>query len=177
MSRKNLSGDVRLNLISGKQIQIDKLKKETGVLSGALPTEAAPAPKPPTLAVLHKVLAEKSIGSDIASEDEDENVEEEKFETEPGPGSGLSPHLKTLIRWNIDDRYQAKARRPQKRITENKGILDQNKAGEAVVYGEAIPRSNFKSLFTLMVSRRQDLRQVGVDKFLRALRSFGIKKK
>ena len=40
----------------------------------------------------------------------------------------------------------------------------------------AIPGSNFKSLFTSMVSRRQDLRQVGIDEFLRALRSLGIKK-
>ena len=49
-----------------------------------------------------------------------------------------------------------------------KGILDRNEAGEAVVYGEAITGSNFKSLFTSMVSRRQDLRQVGIDEFLRA---------
>ena len=37
MSRKNLSAEERLNLISGEQIQFDKLKKETGVLSGTLP--------------------------------------------------------------------------------------------------------------------------------------------
>ena len=122
-----------------------------------------------------KVLAEQGIGSDIASEDEEENLEEE-FEEEPAPGSGLFPNLKTVIRWNIDGLYQAKARKLLKRITENKGILDQNEAGEAVVYGEAIPGSNFKSLFTSMVSRRQDLRQVSIEEFLRALRSLGIKK-
>ena len=67
MSRKNLSAEERLNLISGKQIQFDKLKKETGVLSGALPAQATPAPQPPTPAVLPKVLAEQGIRSNIAS--------------------------------------------------------------------------------------------------------------
>ena len=70
MSRKNLFAEERLNLISGEQIQFDKLKKETGVLSGTLPAQAAPAPPQPTQSVLPKVQAEKGIGSDIASEDE-----------------------------------------------------------------------------------------------------------
>ena len=124
MSRRNLFAKEQLNLISGDQIQFYKLKKETGVLSGAQPAQAAPPPPPPAPPVFHKILAEKGIGSDIASEDEDENLEEEKFDKEPAPGSGLSPHLKTVIRWNIDGLYQAKALRLLKRITENKGILD-----------------------------------------------------
>ena len=177
MSRKNLSAEELLTLISGEHIYFDKLTKETGVLSGTLPAQAASAPPLQTPAVLHKVQIEKGIGSDIASENEEENLEEEEeFEEEPAPGSGFSPHLKTLIRWNIDGLYQAKALKLIKRITENKGILDRNESGEAVVYREAIPESNFKSLFTSMVSRRQDLRQVGIEKFLRALRSLGIKK-
>ena len=131
MSRKNLSADERLNLISGEQIQFDKLKKETGVLSGTLPAQAATAPPPLSPSVLPKVQDEKGIGSNIASEDEEENLEEEEhFEEEPAPWSGLSPHLKTVIRWNIDGLYQAKARRLLKRITENKGILDQMKLGK-----------------------------------------------
>ena len=55
-------------------------------------------------------------------------------------------------------------------------ILDRNEAGKAVVYGEEILGSNFKSLFTSMVSRRQNLRHVGIDELLCGLRSFGIKK-
>ena len=176
MSRKNLFAEERLNLISGKQIQFDKLKKETGVLIGTLPAPSVPAQPSPTPSVLPKVQAEKGIGLDIASENEEENLEEENFEEEPAPGSNLSPNLKTVIKWNIDGLYKAKARKLLKRITENKGILDRNEAVEAVVYREAIPGSNFKSLFTSMVSRRQDLRQVGIDEFLRALRSLGIKK-
>ena len=61
-------------------------------------------------------------------------------------------------------------------LQNNKGILEQNEGEKAVVYGKEIPGRNFKSQLTLMVSRRQDLRQVGIDEFLCALRSFGIKK-
>ena len=45
-----------------------------------------------------------------------------------------------------------------------------------MLYGEPIPGSNFKSLFTLMDSRRQDLRQMGIDEFFRAIRSLGTTK-
>lgn len=70
-----------------------------------------------------------------------------------------------------------KARRLLKKITVNKYIFHRNEAEEAGVYGEAIAGSNFKSLFTLMLSRRQILRHVYIDEFLRALRSLGIKKR
>ena len=43
-------------------------------------------------------------------------------------------------------------------------------------YGDAIPGSNFKSLFKSMVSNQQDLHQVCIDDFLRGLRSLGVKK-
>ena len=52
--------------------------------------------------------------------------------------------------------------------------LTRHENGEAVVYGDAIPGSNFKSLFKLMVSNQQDLHQVGIDDFFRALRSSGV---
>ena len=79
MSSKNLSAEERLNLISGEQIQFDKLKKETKVLRGTLPARAAPAPPPPTPSVLPRVQAENGIGSDIASENKKENLEGGKF--------------------------------------------------------------------------------------------------
>ena len=69
------------------------------MLSGTLPAQAASAPLVPKPAVLHKVQVEKGIVSDIASENEEENLEEEEeFEEEPASGSGLSFHLKTVIR-------------------------------------------------------------------------------
>ena len=81
-----------------------------------------------------------------------------------------------LIRWNISGVYQQKAHRLLKQITEQPDIFTRNKNGETLVYGDAIPGSNFKSLFKSMVSNQQDLHQVGIDDFLRALRSVGVKK-
>ena len=60
--------------------------------------------------------------------------------------------------------------------TEHPNIFTRNENGEAVVYVDAIPGSNFKSLFKSMVSNQQNLNQVGSDEFLRALRSLGVKK-
>ena len=54
--------------------------------------------------------------------------------------------------------------------------MTRNENWEAVVYGDALPGSNFKSLFKSMVSNQQDLHQVGIDDFLRALQSLGVKK-
>ena len=61
-------------------------------------------------------------------------------------------------------------------MTEQPDILIRNENEEAVVFGDAIPGSNFKSLFKSMVSNEQDLHQVGIDDFLRALRSLGLKR-
>ena len=59
---------------------------------------------------------------------------------------------------------------------EHPNILTNNENVEAVVYGDAIPGSYFKSLFKSMVSNHQNLNQVGIDEFLRALQSLGVKK-
>ena len=81
-----------------------------------------------------------------------------------------------VIRLNIPGVYQQKAHRLLKKITEQPDILTRNTNGEAVVYGDAISGSNFKSLFKSMVSNQQNSNQVGIDVFLRALRSLGVKK-
>ena len=69
-----------------------------------------------------------------------------------------------------------KTHRLFKKITDNPDILSRNKNGEAVVYGDAIPGSNFKLLFKSMVSNQQDLYQVGIDEFIHALQSLGVYK-
>ena len=75
MASKKLSAEERMNMISSLQIRFDKLKKEIGVLSDALPAQAVSAPLPPAPAVLPKILAEKGIEPDIGLEkDEDEQV-------------------------------------------------------------------------------------------------------
>ena len=59
---------------------------------------------------------------------------------------------------------------------EQPNILTRNEKGEVVVYKDAIPGSNFKSLFKSMVSNQQNLNQVNIDEFLSALQSLGVKK-
>ena len=59
---------------------------------------------------------------------------------------------------------------------EHVDILTRNKNGEAVIYLNGIPGSNFKSLFKSMVSYQQNLNQVNIDEFLRALHSLGVEK-
>ena len=58
MANKKLSAEERMNIISGLQIRFDKLKNETGELSGALPVQAVPALLLQAPAVLPKILAD-----------------------------------------------------------------------------------------------------------------------
>ena len=62
MANKKLTAEERLNSISDMQIRFDKLKKETGVLSGALSARFALEPPPAAPQMQLKVLAEKGIG-------------------------------------------------------------------------------------------------------------------
>ena len=50
-----------------------------------------------------------------------------------------------------------------------------NENRKAVIYGDSIPVSNFKSLFKSLVSNQQNLNYLGIDDFLRALPSLGVK--
>ena len=149
------------------------------MLSGALPAQAAPALAP---AVPPKVLAEKAIWPDIALEEEEREDEEENCEAaqvdkdKSAQANVLSPQMARVIRWNVPGLYQQNAHRLLKRITAHPVILTRNEIGEAVVYDDASPGSNFKSPFKTMVGNQQNLNHVGIDEFLRALRSLGVKK-
>ena len=57
-ANKILTAEVRLNSISGLQIQFDKLKKETGLLSGAIPFQVALEAPPAARPVQPKVVAD-----------------------------------------------------------------------------------------------------------------------
>ena len=161
------------------QIQFDKLKKETILLSGAIPPqvalEAAPAARP----VQPKILTDKGIGLEIEPKEEEQEGQYEEVLDEKDmlvQASALSPQMARVICWNVFGLYQQKAHRLLIKITEHADILTRNENGEAVVSGNAIPGSNFKSLFKSMVSNQQNLNQVGIDEFLLALQSLGVKK-
>ena len=131
------------------QIRFDKLKKETGVLSGALPARPAFEPPPAATQIQLKILAENSIGPEKEPEEKEEkqyeDIQDEKDRS--AQASALSPQMARVIRWNIPGVFQQKAHRLLKKITEQPDILARNENGEAVVYGDAIPGSNVKSLF------------------------------
>ena len=178
-ANNKLTAEKQLNSISGLQIQFDKLKKETGLLSGTMPPQVAFEAPPAALPVQPKVLTDKGIGLEIEPE---ENEQEEQYEDvleekdKSAQASSVSPQMARVIRWNVPGLYQQKAHRLLKKITEHADTLTRNENGEAVIYGNAIPGSYFKSLFKSMVSNQQNLNQVGIDEFFRALLSRGVKK-
>ena len=178
MANRKLPAEERLNSISDMQIRLDQLKKETGVLSGAFPDRPALEPTVAAQQMQLKVLAEKNIGPEQEPEKEEEKQYEDILDEKDklAQASALSPQIVRVIRWNISGVYQQKDHRLLKTITEQPDISTKNENGKAVVYGDAIPGSNFKLLFKTIVSNQQDLHQVGIDHFLRALQSLGVKK-
>ena len=70
--------------------------------------------------------------------------------------SALSFQMARVIRLNVPGLYQQNADRLLKKITEHPDILTRNENGKAVVYGDGISGSNFKSLFKSMVRNQQN---------------------
>ena len=68
-ANKKLTAEEQLNSISGLQIQFDKLKKETELLSGTMPPQVAFEAPPAALPVQPKVPADKGIGPKIEAEE------------------------------------------------------------------------------------------------------------
>ena len=149
------------------------------MLSGAIQPKVAHEAPSAARPVQPKMFADKGIGPEIEREREEqeeqyENVLKEKDKSDLA--SALSPQMARVIQWNVPGIYQLTSHRILKKIIEHPNILTRNDNGEAVVYGDAIPGSNFKSLFISMLSNKQNLNQVDIDEFLRALRSLGVKK-
>ena len=110
-ANKKLNAAERLNFISGLQIQFDKLKKETGFLSGAIHPQVVHEAQLVARPVQHNVLADKGIGPEIEPEEEGqeeqyEDVLDEKNKS--SQASALSPQLAKVIRWNVPCLYQQK---------------------------------------------------------------------
>ena len=59
-----------------------------------------------------------------------------------------------VIRWNVPGLYKQNAHRLLKKITDHPNILTRHENGETVVYWDAIPGSNFKSLFKSILSNQ-----------------------
>ena len=110
-ANKKLNAEERLNSISGLQIQFDKLKKETGLLSGVIQPQVAHEAPLASRPVLPKVLANKGIGSEIKPEKEEQQKQYEdvlKEKDKLDQASALSPKMARVIRWNVPGLYQQK---------------------------------------------------------------------
>ena len=75
MANKKLTPEEQLNSISDMQIRLDKFKKETGVLSGALPARPALEPPPAGPQIQLKVWAENGIGPEKEPEEEQQYID------------------------------------------------------------------------------------------------------
>ena len=67
-ANKKLNAEKRLNSISGFQIQFDKLKKDTGLLSGAIQPQVAHEAPVAARPVQPQILADKGIRPEIEPE-------------------------------------------------------------------------------------------------------------
>ena len=78
MTNKKLTAENRLNSISGLQIQFDKLKKETGLISGAIPSQVAQEALPAAQPVKPNVLANNIGLEEEYQKEQYENVLEDR---------------------------------------------------------------------------------------------------
>ena len=76
-ANNKLTAEIRLNSISGLQIQFDKLKKETGLVSGAILFQVAFEASPTARRIQPKVLADKDIGPKIKPEKKEQKMQYE----------------------------------------------------------------------------------------------------
>ena len=113
ITNTTLTAEKRINSISDMQIRFDKLKKETGVLSGALSARPALEPPPAAPQMQLKVLAEKCIGPEEEPEEEEEKHYQDILDEndKSAQTSAFSPQMARVILWNIPGVYQQKAHR------------------------------------------------------------------
>ena len=81
VANKKLTREEQLNLISKLQIHFDKIKKNTGILSGAIPPQVALEAPPAAWPVQPKVIADNGIKSNIETENKEQyvDVQEDKY--------------------------------------------------------------------------------------------------
>ena len=76
-TNKKLTAEERLNLISGFQVQFNKLMKETELLSGSIQPQVACEELPAAQPVQPKVIANNGIKTEIEPEEEEQDKQYE----------------------------------------------------------------------------------------------------
>ena len=129
-------------------------------------------------------------GDNLTGDDSDEEEEQEKKEkkkkkkkeheagdSEEDIPDPLSPTSRKVRYFGVKRQYDRKARNVLFKINQSPTIITANRAGELVVNGQAVPDSNFESLFGSVFSRTHDMEQPGIKQFLLALRQIGVRNK
>ena len=161
--RKNLSADQKLDLLLSLQTRFDRLKKDTGALSGGpskVQTLPSVKPEDPT----EESVLEDDDEAD-GNETEDTEVEhEETLEPRTPP-----PELDDFQRMNMDAKHRVKARHIYDRIMDSPAVLSRNVLGEMVLNERAVPDSDFNALFQSLFAAEDAPVPPGIGEFLDAL--------
>jgi hypothetical protein len=169
LANKKMSPEQKLSLLSNYQGRFNKIKKDTGVLTGvsAAPDATRPAPQNVPL------QKDRAIKSDASAKEVPPT--ESADELDDNDGGDDVPPAEAVRHIGIPPMYENKARKLFTKILDHPNILKRNAAGEMVVNGVVVPNSNFNSLFKSMVSSDSDLNQTGVDSFMDALHQIGVR--
>lgn len=187
LDNKSLSTEEKLNLFGTYQSRFTKLKKDTGVLSSSVPAieekevHAAPvapvaAPNAPVAAAVPN--APPNVPAPVAPPNAPAPapVPNAPMAAAADPGGEQEEPMAIAVRnMGVQPMYENKARRLLHKIRLNPGVLNHNEAGEIVVNGNPIHGSSFNAIFSSMVTANPDLHQPGLDQFLGALHTMGVK--
>ena len=168
--KKGLSDDAKLSLLKTYQARFDKLQMDTGLPSTGTLSATSNAPEIIKKGKVKSITTEDAVDEEEASETDEHSeseMEDTPIDDKPAP--------LTIQQFGIQRMYEPKAKKLLLKITGHSDILTRNAAGEMVVHGKAEQGTNFDSLFKSMVTQKPNLNQPGIDTFLDALRSMGVR--
>ena len=137
-----------------------QIRKDAGVLSSAPAIASAPQ--------VAETLPTPNADDESADEEDEPKGDSEQDERDiPDPLSKISKYVRHL---GVKKQYERKSRNEMLKINNFPEIIKANREGKLVVNGQAVPDSNFASLFRSVFSKTHDLAQPGINQFLGALR-------
>ena len=179
LDNKSMSTAEKLNLFGTYQARFNKLKKDTGILTSSVPPiEAKEVPAAPIAPV---AAPNVPVAAPVGPAPAPPNA------PAPAPNAPMAAAAAPVVveeeepteiavrNMGVQPMYENKARRLLDKIRENPEVLNHNEIGEIVVNGRPIHGSSFNALFSSMVTANPDLNQPGIDQFLGALHTMGVK--
>ena len=184
LDNKSMSTAEKLNLFGTYQARFNKLKKDTGILSSSVPPiEAKEVPAPPIAQVAAPNVL---VAAPVAHVAPPVAPVPPPNAPPPAPNAPMAaaadpvvveeePTAIAVRNMGVQPMYENKARRLLDKIRENPEVLTHNEINEIVVNGRPIHGSSFNALFSSMGTANPDLNQPGIDQFLGALHTIGVR--